>query len=89
MRESAMSRADRALLGDRLAEGDARLDAAAHGFQRALGQADQAHAVMDAAGAEPALRDLEAAAFAEQQIATPARARLSKVISPWPCGASS
>ena len=44
------------------------IGALAHQFQRALGAADQAHAVMDAAGAEPALRDLEAAALAEQDV---------------------
>ncbi len=57
-----------ALLGQRPAEGDAALDARAHRFERALGQADQAHAVVDAARPEPALRDLEAAAFAEQDV---------------------
>ena len=49
--------------------------ALAHQLERALGQADQAHAVVDAPGPEAALRDLEAAAFAEQQVARPARAR--------------
>ena len=42
--------------------------ALAHQLERALGQADQAHAVVDAARPEPALRDLEAAAFAEQDV---------------------
>jgi hypothetical protein len=45
------------------------MDALAHQFQRALGQADQAHAVVDAAGAEAALGDLEATAFTEQDVA--------------------
>src|SRR4051812_37132155 len=56
----------RALLGERLAEGRARDRALAHQFQRALGAADQTHAMMDATGAQSSLRDLEAAAFAEQ-----------------------
>ena len=37
-------------------------------FERPLGDADQPHAVVDAAGPEPALRDLEAAALAEQHV---------------------
>jgi hypothetical protein len=43
--------------------------ALAHQFQRALGHADAAHAVVDAARAEAALGDLEAAAFAQQDVA--------------------
>ena len=58
----------RSLLAERLAEGDARLRAGAHQFERALCTADQAHAVMDAAGTEAALRDLKAAALAEQDV---------------------
>ena len=46
-----------------------------HLLQRLLGLADGAHAVMDAAGAETALRDLEAAALAEQDVARRERAR--------------
>ncbi len=65
------------------------LRAPAHALERALGEPDQPHAVMDAPGAEPALRDLEAAAFAEQHVRRPARATLSNTTSPWPCGASS
>jgi hypothetical protein len=42
--------------------------ALAHQLQRALGQADQAHAVVDAARAQAALGDLEAAAFAQQDV---------------------
>ena len=42
--------------------------ALAHRLERALGRADQPHAVVDAARAEPSLRDLEAAALAEQQV---------------------
>jgi hypothetical protein len=44
------------------------LQALAHEFERALGLADDAHAVVDAARPEAALRDLEAAAFAEQHV---------------------
>ena len=51
-----------------LPNASARLRAAAHGFQRALGHADHAHAMVDAAGPEAALRDLEAAAFAQQDV---------------------
>ena len=58
----------RSLFAERLAERNARLRAGAHQFERALRAADQAHAVMDTAGTEPSLRDLEAAAFAEQHV---------------------
>src|SRR3546814_17906850 len=37
-------------------------------LQRALGDADDAHAVMDASRSEAALGDLEAAALTEQQV---------------------
>ena len=60
--------ANGALFGDLFAEGDARLHALAHRFERTLGDADQAHAVMNAARAQTALRDLEAASFAEQHV---------------------
>src|SRR5579871_4068404 len=50
------------------AEGTAADGALAHGFQRALGDADEPHAVMDAAWAEPSLRDLEAPTFAEEYV---------------------
>jgi hypothetical protein len=43
--------------------------ALAHQFERHFGLADGAHAMMDAARSEPALRDLEALALANQQIA--------------------
>ena len=39
-----------------------------HQVQRLLGLADRAHAVVDAAGAEAQLADLEAAAFAQQHV---------------------
>jgi len=40
-----------------------------HQVERFFRLADGAHAVMDAAGSEPKLRDLETAAFAEQDVA--------------------
>ena len=43
--------------------------------QRALGEPDGAHAVMNAAGAEARLRDRESFAFADQQVRPPERAR--------------
>ena len=54
------------LRGDGLAECHARRGALAHQFERALGQADQAHAVVDPARPEPALCDLETAPLAQQ-----------------------
>jgi len=57
-----------ALLGNRAMEGDALGRALAHLFERALGLPDQAHAVVNAPRSEPALRDLEAAALAEQDV---------------------
>ena len=56
-------------------ERHALLGAPAHQLERTLGQADQAHAVVDAARAEAALGDLEAAALAEQHVAWPAPGR--------------
>ena len=76
------------LLGDGLAERDARLEPLGHLAQRFLGHADGAHAVVDAARPEPALRDLEPAAFAQQHVRAGTRTLLSR-ISMWPCGASS
>ena len=58
-----------ALLGHGAAEGDPRRRTLAHEFERALGQTDEAHAVVDAPRPEAALRDFEAAAFAEQDAA--------------------
>ena len=59
-----------------LAEGDARAGARAQRLERALGLADRAHAVVDAAGpTEPPLRDLEAAPLAQQGCSAWARAR--------------
>src|SRR5919197_128485 len=56
------------VVGDALAEGHAAHRALAHQLQRPLGHADLAHAVVDASGTQAALRDLEAAALAEQQV---------------------
>ena len=56
------------MLGDVLAEGFAAHQPPAHLLQRHLGRADGAHAVVDAAGTQARLADLEAAAFAEQQV---------------------
>ena len=76
------------MLGDLLAEGDAGQKPLGHLLQRHFGNAYRAHAVVDAAGAKPALRDLETAAFAEQEVLAGTRTSLSKT-SAWPCGASS
>ena len=54
---------DRAL-GDRLAERDTALHPAAHLLERAFREAHKAHAVVNPAGSESALGDIEAAAFA-------------------------
>src|SRR5436189_189789 len=50
-------------LGDGLAERHPLEAPLAHMLERALGDPDQAHAVVDASGSEPPLCDLEAAAF--------------------------
>jgi len=50
---------DRALLGERPPEGGPCPDAPAHRLQAALGQADQAHRVVNPPRPEPPLRDLE------------------------------
>ncbi len=60
--------ADRALLGQRLAESNAPGDTVAHRLERAFGDADEAHAMMDAPRAETPLRDFEPAALAEQHV---------------------
>ncbi len=60
--------ANRAHFREFLAEGDTRGDAATKEFEGSFGDADEAHAVMDAAGAEAALGDFEAAAFAEEEV---------------------
>ena len=61
------------LLAERAAEGDARVRVAAHDLERALGVADRAHAVVDAAGAEARLRDHEAAAARARAGSRPGR----------------
>ena len=76
------------MLGELLAERDARQKPLGHFLQRDFGGADRPHAMVDAARAEAALRDLEAAAFAEEEIAGGTRT-LSSRTSAWPCGASS
>ncbi len=55
-------------LGQRLAERGPRVAALDHVVQRDLGLADGAHAVVDAAGAQAELGDLEAAALAEEHV---------------------
>ena len=50
------------------AEGDAGCNPATKEFQGSFGDADEAHAVVDTAGAEAALGDFEAAAFAEEEV---------------------
>src|SRR6185503_8186363 len=55
------------VLAQRLAEGDTLARTAAHQLERALRDANLAHAVVDAPRAEPSLRNLEAAPLAEQQ----------------------
>jgi hypothetical protein len=75
------------LLGDGLAEGDARHQRL-HIFSSARSARRSAHAVMDAARPEAALRDLEAAAFAEQHVGG-RHAHVVERTSAWPCGASS
>jgi hypothetical protein len=57
-----------------------------HQVQRLLGLADRAHAVVDAARAEAHLRDLEAAAFAQQHVRL-GHAHVVERMCMWPCGA--
>src|SRR5206468_958209 len=56
------------LLGYALAEGDARLQALHHFFERRFGNPDCAHAMVDAARAEAPLRDLETTSLAEEEV---------------------
>src|SRR5205807_8701494 len=60
--------ANGALFGNLPSECNARIHATAHGFERSLGHADQAHAVMDSPWTQPPLSDLETAALAQQNI---------------------
>ncbi len=56
-----------ALVGERLLERDAHLGAHAHEVERAFRHADRAHAMVNAAGPEPCLRNRETASlFAEE-----------------------
>src|SRR5262245_39282622 len=56
------------VLGQALAERHAVLRALAHELERPFGDADLAHAVVDAARAEAALGDLEAAPFTQEDV---------------------
>jgi hypothetical protein len=60
--------ADVGVLRDRLAERLALVGAGAHELERPLGDADRPHAVVDAPGAEPGLRDREAHALAGDEV---------------------
>jgi hypothetical protein len=59
----------RALLAERAAERRASVQAAAHQLHGSLRHAHHAHAVVQPAGAQPALCDLEPAPFAQQNVA--------------------
>ena len=59
---------DRPVLVERAAESDAVLAPRDHGLERALRHPDRAHAVVDPARAEATLRDLKAAALAEDEV---------------------
>ena len=61
-------RADGALFRERAAECDAVLDPRTHQLQRALGDTNDAHAVVNAPGPEAPLRDLETTALTEQHV---------------------
>ena len=68
MRASAMRSSQTECSAMRLPNAVRAEQALAHDRERALRDADRAHAVVDAARAEAALRDLEAAPFAEQEV---------------------
>ena len=57
-----------AVIGDALAEGGAGDEPPRHRFDRAFGDADRAHAMVDAPRPEPPLRDLEPPALAQQDV---------------------
>src|SRR5262249_17846874 len=59
---------DGALIGDGLAKGHAASDPLAHGFQRAFGNADATHAVMNASWTEASLGDFKSAALSQQHV---------------------
>jgi hypothetical protein len=56
------------LLGDRAAEGNARLDPLAHFLQRPLGDLDESHGVMNPPGPQASLRNLKSPPLPEQQV---------------------
>ena len=89
MRDSAMRSRVTPCSASGLPNATRVLRAAAHQLERALGDADQPHAVVDAPGTEPPLRDLEAAALAEQHVGRGHAHVRRRATSPWPCGASS
>ena len=60
--------ADHTLVGERLPECDPHLRAHAHQVERSFGEADGAHAVVDATGPEARLHDREAAAFLAEEV---------------------
>ena len=68
MRDSAMSARIVPCSASGLPKATRCLHAPAHRLQRPLGQADQPHAVVDPPRPQPALRDLEPAPFAQQQV---------------------
>ena len=68
MRDSAMRSSVTDCSAMALTEGHAHLDTPTHPLERALGDTDEAHGVMYAPGTQAALRNLEAAPFAEQHI---------------------
>jgi hypothetical protein len=59
-------RSNRPMLGEFFSKRDSRLNSLAHRFQRALGQPDQSHAMVDSPGSETALSDFESSTFTEQ-----------------------
>ena len=56
------------LLGERLAKGHPAANSFAHQFEAYFRQPDQPHTVVNSARAQPSLGDLEAAAFAQQDV---------------------
>ncbi len=60
--------ADDAMVRDIAAEGMTAERALAQGLERPLGNADEPHAMVNAAGPEPALRDFEAASLPQQDV---------------------
>src|SRR4029077_4457395 len=56
------------LLGERFAERHPARDPFTHELEGHFGYADQSHAMVDTAGSEPSLGDLETASFAKQDV---------------------